>query len=210
MTNDFISRLGNRLKEPLPGVGAHQKMKPILPSGIRFRDADPATARKGGVLILFYLKENEWYFPLIQRPMYDGVHSGQVAFPGGRMEESDANQIETAIRESFEEIGIEQHKVEVLGVLSEFFVAVSNHMVLPVIGFYPEIPQFIPEEREVEEVIEVPLKHLLDKELLKEKEILAASGYRLRSPYFELENRVVWGATAMMLSELKDIINEMQ
>ncbi|MFT6865673.1 MAG: 8-oxo-dGTP pyrophosphatase MutT (NUDIX family) [Cyclobacteriaceae bacterium] len=209
MANDFISMLENRLKKPLPGAGAHMKMKPILPSGINFRSTDSTNARKGGVLILFYQKDNQWYFPLIQRPMYDGIHSGQVAFPGGGMEESDSDQYETALRESFEEIGIEQHKVQIVGALSEFFVAVSNYMVLPVIGVYPEIPHFIPDPREVDEVIEVPLNQLLDRGLLKEKEITAASGYRLWSPYFELENRVVWGATAMMLSELVDIINEL-
>ncbi|MFY0598753.1 MAG: CoA pyrophosphatase [Cyclobacteriaceae bacterium] len=183
-------------------------MKPILPNGDRFPPLDPLKARKGAVLILFYKMEDQWYFPLIQRPLYEGVHSGQVAFPGGRKEEQDIDLFETAIRESHEEIGTEVSKINVIGSLSDFFVAVSNHLVKPVVGFYEGVPNFKPDTREVESVIEVPLEQLLDTTFLKEKEIEAASGYKLRSPYFELQNKVVWGATAMMLSELVDILNE--
>lgn len=208
MTEDLLDKLENRLRAPLPAGEAHLKMKPILPGGVSFRSSDPSTARKGAVMILLYKRDKQWYFPLIQRPIYDGVHSGQVAFPGGRYEETDEDLLATALRESQEEIGIETAKVKVIGRLSEFFVAVSNHLILPVVGFYNGRPEFIPEPREVDHVIEVPLSQLLDANLLKEKEITAASGYKLISPYFELENKVVWGATAMMLSEFVEILKE--
>ena len=208
MIDDLIARLEKRLKEPLPGGHAHEKMKPILPSGARLK-GDPSKARKGAVMLLLYQDNGEWYFPLIQRPIYAGVHSGQVAFPGGRQEEYDTDLFETALRESNEEIGVQAQNIEVIGCLSEFFVAVSNYLVLPVVCFHEGKPQFVPDAREVDHVIEAPLRQLLDVDLLKEKEILAASGYRLRSPYFEIEKKIVWGATAMMLSEFVDIVKEL-
>ncbi|MEP0366136.1 MAG: CoA pyrophosphatase [Cyclobacteriaceae bacterium] len=208
MIDDLIAKLKKRLKEPLPGGQAHEKMKPILPSGARLK-GDPSKARLGAVMLLLYQDKGEWYFPLIQRPLYEGVHSGQVAFPGGRKEESDVDLFETALRESNEEIGIQAQNVEVIGTLSKFFVAVSNYMVLPVVSFHEGKPQFVPDAREVDHVIEAPLSQLMNIDLLKEKEILAASGYRLRSPYFEIEQKTVWGATAMMLSEFVDIVKEL-
>ncbi len=210
MIPDFIPKLQQRLKQPLPGINAHEKLKPILPSGARFKAPNRETARYGGVLLLLYKKQDEWYFPLIQRPTYDGIHSGQVAFPGGRQENMDRDLFDTALRESYEEVGTSTEKVEVIGALSEFFVAVSNHLILPVVGLYPDVPQFLPDPREVDHVIEAPLSQLLDHTVLKQKEIQASSGYRLISPYFEIENKVVWGATAMILSEFVDVLRELE
>ncbi|WP_258104271.1 CoA pyrophosphatase [Marinoscillum sp. MHG1-6] len=209
MEHELIEKLAQRLKQPLPGSSSHQKMKPVIPSGFRFRTPPEENARKGAVLIMLYKKNGQWFFPLIQRPLYEGIHSGQVALPGGRKEEQDVDIIATALRESQEEIGLGQNGVTVLGCLSDFFVAVSNYMVTPVIGYYQKNPVFEPDDREVAEVIEAPLNQLLDIGLLKEKEITASSGYKLHSPYFEIENKVVWGATAMMLSELVDVIREL-
>lgn len=210
MIPDLISQLQERLQKPLPGRHAHEKLKPILPKGSRFKDLDRSTARYGGVLLLLYQKQGEWYFPLIQRPTYDGIHSGQVAFPGGRREDADSSLIATALRESFEEVGTSTQKVKVIGSLSEFFVAASNHLVLPVVGLYPEVPKFLPDPREVDHIIEAPLSQLMDHTVLKQKEIQVASGYRLVSPYYEIENKVVWGATAMILGEFVQIIRELE
>ncbi|MEQ8238276.1 MAG: CoA pyrophosphatase [Cyclobacteriaceae bacterium] len=206
MSDNFISNLEKKLREPLPGDQAHRKMIPTMRNKKpRFKFTDPP--KLGAVLILFYWHNNDWHFPLIQRPKYIGVHSGQIGLPGGKMEKTDNDLIATALRETEEEIGITQTKVEVIGALSEFYVGASNHQILPVIGYYNgNQPTFIPDNYEVAEVIEAPLEKLLDRRSVKSKEITISPGLSLDSPYFDISDRVVWGATAMMLSELVEVI----
>lgn len=206
---DLIGRLKQRLQNPLPGTIAHERMLPKIPGGNRVKFKYSEEARKGAVLILLYEHADEIYFPLIQRPLYEGVHSGQIALPGGRYEEEDHDLIATAIRETKEEVGADPDSIEVVGHLSEFMVTASNHLVLPVIGYTRSRPAFVPDPYEVEEVIEAKLNDILDEKLVRETEIVTHGGYRLRSPYFDVQGRVVWGATAMMLSEFVQIIKEL-
>lgn len=206
MTQSFISKLKQRLALPLPGEDSHHKMRPVSlnSNGLRFKN--PPDPRKGAVLILFYEEQGILRFPLIQRPVYEGVHSGQMALPGGRMEPSDKDLIETALRETNEEIGLPPDPIEILGQLSSFMVAASNHLVLPVVGFFHEAPKFIPDHKEVAEVVPVALDDLVDERNVKRTTIEVGNRYQLDSPYFDLENKIVWGATAGMLSELKEVI----
>ena len=205
---DLIGRLQQRLQHPLPGKPAHEKMLPKVPGGNRVKFKNSGAPRKGAVLILLYENDGKIHFPLIQRPLYEGVHSGQIALPGGRYEEDDSDLIATALREANEEVGVPTREVNVIGQLSEFMVSASNHLVLPVIGYSVSKPSFIPDPREVDEIVEATLDELLDSGRLKEKEIVTAHGYRLRSPYYDIQGKVVWGATAMMLSEFVELIRE--
>ena len=152
-------------------------------------------------MILLYEEEGNIQFPLIQRSEYRGVHSGQIALPGGKAEDSDADLIETATREAQEELGIDPKKIEIVGSLTSFFVAASNFQILPVVAYAKEFPQFIPDEREVAGVVKADLKAMLDPQTVKEKEITPAEGITFDAPYYDLDGKVVWGATAMMLSE---------
>lgn len=209
MNFDELTRfLEKRVQQPMPGEAAHQRMKPKMADGSPLRLKHSTPPRKGGVLILLYEDEGGVRFPLIQRPSYEGIHSGQMALPGGRYENEDLDQFHTALRESQEEIGVEKDKVEIIGSLSEFFVAASNYMVLPVIGKIDHKPSFIPEPREVDDIVTPPVMHLIDPSRLKEKEMTVRNGFKMICPYFDLEGRTVWGATAMMLSEFVDILNE--
>ncbi|MEO9871412.1 NUDIX hydrolase [Ekhidna sp.] len=209
MNFDELTRfLEKRVQLPLPGNSAHELMKPRLPNGAPIKMNHASNPRKGGVLILLYRDGENTYFPLIQRPHYEGIHSGQMALPGGRFEEWDGNQYETALRETREEIGVQEGKVEIIGSLSEFFVAASNYMVLPVIGKIDHKPGFIPEPREVADIVTPAVQDLINPTNLKEKEIIVQSGFKMQCPYFELQGRTVWGATAMMLSELVEILKE--
>lgn len=209
MNFDELTRfLEKRVQLPMPGNSAHEKMKPTLANGAPLKLSHSTPPRKGGVLILLYEDEGIVRFPLIQRPNYEGIHSGQMALPGGRYEEEDQDQFRTALRESDEEIGVDQSKVEIIGSLSEFFVSASNYMVLPVIGKVDFKPKFVPEPREVQDVVTPPISHLADPERIKEKEITVRSGFKMQCPYFDLEGRTVWGATAMMLSEMVEILRE--
>lgn len=206
--DELIIFLEKRLKDQMPGTPAHELMKPKMVNGAPLNIKQKEPAREGGVLILLYEQEGKVRFPLIQRPTYEGIHSGQMALPGGRYEPTDDGLITTALRETREEIGVSEDDVEVVGHLSKFFVAASNYNVLPVIGKTSAIPQFSPDPREVADIVTPPVEHLIDPARLKEKDIKVSSGFKLFCPYFDLEERTVWGATAMMLSELVVILNE--
>lgn len=195
----FVQNLKYKLSKPLPGYLAHARMET---NAVARRHAKPNhRTRKSAVLILFYPHENEIYLPLILRPAYDGVHSGQMAFPGGRYEPEDEDLIRTAKREAMEEIGLRLNDVEVLGVLTELFIPPSNFFVLPVVAALPYRPDFFPDPREVERVIEVPLREIEDHSIVGISEI-SVSGTAVRAPHFLIQDYKVWGATAMMVSEL--------
>ncbi|MEM9991809.1 MAG: CoA pyrophosphatase, partial [Bacteroidota bacterium] len=154
-----------------------------------------------------------WYFPLIQRPSNNpnDPHKGQIALPGGRYELSDSSLQATALREAREEIGIVAQDVEVLGSLTPLYIPFSGYLVHPLVGKLSYSPEFILEVAEVARVIEVPLKELLDKGLRKQKDMPITNRGSLKSVnYFELQGNVVWGATAMMLSELVSIMEQHQ
>ena len=198
----------DRLKREMPGESAHDQMKPMLQNGSGIRFNHKKKAKEGGVLILLYEEDGIVKFPLIERPKYDGIHSGQLSLPGGKWENTDNSLIETALRETEEEIGIERNEVRVLGSLSQFFVGASNYDILPVIGALTRKPKFKPDAREVQEIVTPNLQHLLNDGKRKVRDINVENGFVLTSPYFDLENKVVWGATAMILSELATILNE--
>ena len=128
----------------LPGKDAHVKMAPQPLDLRRFTTSFSEPPKKSGVLLLFYPDDSTIYFPLIKRPQYPGAHSGQVALPGGKVEEGDPDVVFTALREAEEEIGIDAGKVEVIGSLSELYIPVSNYLVRPFVGYLSEAPIFIP------------------------------------------------------------------
>ncbi len=204
----FKAAISDRLKAELPGKEAHDLMMPRLPSGMPANLQHKQKPREGAVLILIYEDEAGLRFPLIQRPKYNGVHSGQMGLPGGKAEPEDLSLHTTALREAQEEIGVVPEQVEVVGELSSFYVSASNYQILPVVAITHEMPQFVPDQHEVDEVVIANVHHLIDQTFLKEKEIVVAAGFPLQSPYFEVEGRTVWGATAMMLSEFSVILKE--
>ena len=202
----FISFLNTALKAPLPGQEAQAVMMPTLSDKSRFSLEAKKDASEGGVMILLYQKEGSLHFPLIQRPDYDGVHAKQMSFPGGKKDADDESLTITAIRETEEEIGVDSGKIEVVGCLTELFIIASNFNVLPVIGILNEPPEFLADEHEVDEIIEVKLSDLMDEEKQKEKPLTILQGITINAPYFDLNEKVVWGATAMILSEFKHIL----
>ena len=199
----FTNELLKKLKDPLPGESAHQFMQST--SKLRLTVKPNERTRKSAVLILFYPYKGEIYFPLILRPAYDGVHSGQVAFPGGRYERTDENLIRTALREAQEEIGLRLNDVKVLGILTELFIPPSNFYVLPVIAAMPYRPDFFPDPREVEDIFEIKLKEISDVSIIGSSEI-QVRGVQNTAPHYEVNGYKIWGATAMMISELLTVL----
>ena len=205
MFEGLIDKISQKLEGPLPGEAAHERMLATAINGSRLRMRHEKPPRLGGVMILLYEHDGDVYLPLMRRPDYDGVHSGQVSFPGGKHEKEDADLIETAIRETEEEIGVHRSQIEVIGTMSEFFISASNFQVLPVVGYVSGRPSFVPDPVEVAAVIEAPLSDLLNPGYQRVKE-MDVRGYRLRTPYFDVMGNTVWGATAMMLSEFVEVL----
>ena len=195
----FTEDLHQRLQKPLPGEAAHRKMASTARYRLGIKPNE--RTRRSAVLICFYPYQNAIYLPLILRPQYDGVHAGQMAFPGGRMERIDENLTRTALREAQEEVGIRVSDVKVLGLLTELFIPPSNFYVQPVVGMLPYRPDFYPDPREVEAVAEVDLATLLDETIVGDSQI-EVRGVTVDAPFYQIQGYRVWGATAMMISEL--------
>lgn len=209
MINNFVSSLQERLSKPLPGADAQRIMMPVESTNARF-NLDQNDVRLGGVMVLLYPKNNEIYLPLTQRHDYKGTHGGQVSFPGGKWEEGDPDLEFTALRETYEEIGVDQSHVQVIGKLTDLYIPPSNFRVSPIVGYVERRPDFNIDPFEVEALIEVPLSLLISESTLKRKDILVRGRYQLNAPFFDIEGKVIWGATAMMLSEFVALVREME
>ncbi len=205
---NFPDRLKMKLKDPLPGLVSHLKLAPL----IRISDLQmlnyPEHAVESAVLFLLFKKANQLNVVFIQRPEYDGVHSGQIALPGGKTELSDPDFIYTALRETHEEIGFRCDIQNVLGVLSQLYIPPSNFIVKPVVAFVHDLPQFVPQPEEVANIIMVPLADLLNKENLTESYFLSRGNDVIKAPCYSVSGVKIWGATAMIVSEFIDICDQ--
>ncbi len=195
-----------KLQQELPGKQAQLEAIPYRK--IDYGTFNMDAAKKSGVLILFYLKENEPHIVLIQRPIYEGTHSGQISFPGGKVEEGDIDIEYTALREANEEVGIVIADVETIGKLTDMYIPVSNFLVTPVIGFVNYSPKFIIDKREVAEIVLVKLSDLIQINELILNKVKINTGLKIEVPSFELNGKIVWGATAVILNELRHILND--
>lgn len=203
------SLLSQRLKAPLPGQQAHEPLR-ATPIGLikpRFEHRSPP--RPGSVLILLYEESGKIMFPLTKRPDYLGAHGGQISLPGGKAETGET-RIETALREAEEEIGVPASQIEIVGELTEFFVIPSNFLITPVVGYLRGSPEFIPDSKEVKKIINASVEDLLQVDAVHTKEILAAKMFPMMAPHFEVENEVVWGATAMMINEFRMVVQSLK
>jgi len=204
----FIVDLRNQLQKPLPGKPFQLKMSSQRRIREMMSGIDTTRAVRSSVLLLLYPSANRdsLLFSLIQRPEYDGVHSGQISLPGGRFEPEDTSYAATALRESREEVGIDPETVDLIGELSELYIPPSNFVVYPFVGYAEERPSFLPDKKEVEKIIEAGLNDLMEDSNIKTKRIHVRSGITVTAPCFVIEGNIIWGATAMMLSEFREIV----
>ncbi|OBQ55856.1 CoA pyrophosphatase [Tamlana sp. s12] len=204
----FLQALSKIENIPVLGETSHFKMVPSFRHEfLRNQKSAIKNAKLAGVLALFYPDQfHETHFVLILRKTYKGVHSAQVAFPGGRFEPDDASLEFTALRETFEEVGVPMEDVEVVKELTQVYIPPSNFYVQPYVGVSHKTPKFVKQADEVERIIEVPLADFLDDSYLITKKVKSSYSAEVEVPAFKLKGHVVWGATAMMLSEIKDLL----
>ena len=203
----FIEKIEKRLAEELPGSRAHMLMSPVEMA--RYSHL-PSQYLKACVLILLYPKADEWHLVLIERTTHDknDKHAGQISFPGGKLNPSDDSLEVCALRETYEEIGVSPDKVGLLGALSEIYVYVSNFLVHPFVGFTYENPRFSKQDSEVAEIIEIPLEHILNSKN-KKRGPISVRDYSLPNvPYYDIYQKPLWGATAMILSEFEHLVKD--
>ncbi len=206
---NFVETLRARLAEPLPGQAAQFKMafkRRILDAE---RYASPENPKIAAVLHLLHWRDGAWRTMLIRRVAHPlDRHGGQISFPGGRFEESDGDLAVTALRETEEEIGIPASQIELLGRLTELYIPVSNFLVHPFVGVLRGDVELRPQPGEVEAVLTPAMADFHQLEARKIMDLTIGEGVVLREvPYFEVEGHVVWGATAMILSEFLEVLN---
>ncbi len=207
---EFILLLEDRLKKSLPGRPAQLKMSSMARIQELINIMPSPDARQSSVLILLYPLDGEIGLVLMLRPEYQGIHSGQISLPGGKYEESDESLVFTALREANEEIGITPSQVQIIGQLTEMYIPPSHYLVTPVVGYQATRPVFKADPKEVARIIEIRLSDLLDDKKVQLKKMKLRLGITLKVPSFFIDDNIIWGATAMILSELKEIIEEIR
>jgi 8-oxo-dGTP pyrophosphatase MutT (NUDIX family) len=204
----FFKAISNVSNVDLPSTLSHIKMAPLeriksVEDGLK----NTINPRKAAVMMLFYPKDGVTHLVLIIRNSYPGVHSSQIAFPGGKLEKTDLDLKETALRETYEEIGINPDLITVIRDFSTVYIPPSNFLVYPFLGVATSELNFVLQEDEVAGIIEMPLSMFLDDSIIENKILETSYSKSIKVPVFQVNEHSIWGATAMMMSELKDVLN---
>ena len=207
-TRLFIEKLKEELLNDLPGVDAHVRLAPEMRINELKIGKPPDHALESAVLILIYRFKDRLNTVVILRNEYEGMHSGQISLPGGKVESTDIDLLHTALREAQEEIGIDPDQMEILGPLSRFYVIPSNFMIYPFVAFLPYRPEFYPDPKEVQRVIEIDIFDEIDLTKTTIKTLTFRNNLQINAPGFAVGNEFMWGATAMIFSELLHVLNQ--
>jgi 8-oxo-dGTP pyrophosphatase MutT (NUDIX family) len=204
---EFREALEARLKLPLPGSAVQDVMSSRARLPLQhYLDKHP-DYRTSAVLMLLYPLEGLVHTMIIKRPSYDGIHSGQLALPGGKKEQEE-QPVHTAIRETLEEVGVSVSVLDVIGELTPLYIPPSNFLVHPFVAWLNEQPKFVPDAREVDVILEVPLTTFLDEQLKMRKRIPIDVNTFIDAPCYVIGEETLWGATAMMFAEMEALLKE--
>jgi 8-oxo-dGTP pyrophosphatase MutT (NUDIX family) len=205
-SKEIIKCIQDSMLGGLPGLEAQVRM---APPGRSTNMQPGQDTRDAAVLVTLFPKGTRWHIVFIERAKSNSQdrHRGQISLPGGKWDACDTTFAETALRETQEEVGIPAEKVQLIGQLSELFIPVSNFHVYPFVGFLDETPTFVRQEEEVESILEVPVDLLIRQKTTKKTKMKLSSGVLLPDvPYFDLNGRILWGATAMIMSEFLELL----
>ena len=206
---EFLKYVPKLMEVVLPATEAHLKMVPLdriqSISNLNIEGKNPKSA---AVMMLFYPKNGRTHLVLIVRNSYEGVHSAQIAFPGGKYEVEDITFEKTALRETYEEIGIHPDSMEIIRPFTHLYIQPSNFLVYPFLGICKNEIIFIPDTSEVADIIELPLSVFLAEDVVVSVMISTSYANNILVPAFKIEDHIIWGATAMMLSELKEVLKK--
>ena len=206
---DFLKYIPKLIQVTLPASEAHCKMAPFERiESIKNLNLDSITPKEAAVMMLLYPKKGRTHLVLILRNTYEGIHSGQIAFPGGKFEMLDENFQNTALRETQEEIGVNLNQIEVIMPFTHLYIQASNFMVHPFLGVCKNEIVFVPDGNEVVNIIELPLNDFLNDNIVVTTNISTSYSKNIEIPAFKIDEHIVWGATAMMLSELKEVLKK--
>ena len=204
-----VNFIKDKFQQPLPGEDAHIPLSPVGRGKSSEALAKASHFKESAVALILFEDHKQLNGILMQRQIYEGFHSGQVCFPGGKKEDFDANLKETAIRESIEEIGLQKEKFNFLGELTPVYIPVSNFRIQPFVMYYNDFPKFIPDKREVKEVFSFPIEELSQNNNIQNSSIQFSNGQTLNNvPHFTFNGKIVWGATALILNEFKSMITQ--
>jgi 8-oxo-dGTP pyrophosphatase MutT (NUDIX family) len=206
-TTNIIQKLKDSLALDLPGQHFQNLMSPVE-AHEKYRIV-PKEHKVACVMALIHPKaDGQLYITYIERASIhpDDKHAGQIGFPGGKFEEDDESLIICALREVEEELGLKMNDIEVLGELTSLYVFASNFLVYPFVGYLDYEPTYIPQVEEVAGVIEVPLSLLMDSKYKTSKKMKLSAGPKLVVPGYNVDGYFLWGATAMISSELEELL----
>lgn len=202
----FLNNIQELKKSKLGGLEAQFRLAPKMRLNYNAEKIAASNPKKAAVLALFYPnKSNETCFLLTQRASYKGTHSAQISFPGGKIEEIDINLESTAIRETFEEVGVKKNEIEVIREITDVYIPPSNFLATPFLAFSNTKPTF-KINHEVDHIIEVTIADLLNDDNISSINISTSYAKNIDVPCFKLNDYIVWGATAMMLNEIKELL----
>jgi len=206
--SDFKNRIGLLQKLTLGGESAQFQLAPAYRKPYDLKKVKAKNPTKAAVLILFYPDSNhKTSFVLTKRADYDGHHANQISFPGGKQDPQDKQLLDTALRETKEEIGVSVSATTIFKKLTEVFIPPSNFIVQPYLAYIDSTPKFTI-NYEVEQILSPTIYDLLDVRNQKITHIKSTQGENFETPYFSFQDEIVWGATAMMLSELRDLLQK--
>lgn len=202
-----MSRIKTALYSALPGKEAHNVMAPRPKFIEGYEGIHSGPPIRSAVMILITPDKDQLSVPFIKRSNQGRYHAGQIALPGGKTEEADKNAIETALRECYEEIGVPPEQISILGILSDIYIPLSNYIISPVVGTVVKKPEFIRSENEVEQIILIPLADLFN-EQNRSTTSFSRHNHNIIAPGYRIGEHFIWGATAMIMCEMEQIMKD--